>query len=36
MESSKSSEKSREQVLEAGEACKRLLGERFGARRVIL
>jgi predicted nucleotidyltransferase len=36
MESSKPTEKSREQVLEAAEACKRLLRERFGARRVIL
>jgi predicted nucleotidyltransferase len=36
MESSKPTAKSREQVLEAAEACKRLLRERFGARRVIL
>jgi predicted nucleotidyltransferase len=36
MESAKPTAKSREQVLEAAEACKRLLRERFGARRVIL
>jgi predicted nucleotidyltransferase len=36
MESSELTEKRREQVLEAAEACKRLLRERFGARRVIL
>jgi predicted nucleotidyltransferase len=36
MKSSKPTEKSREQVLEAAEACKRLLREHFGARQVIL
>lgn len=36
MESSKATAKSREQVLEAAEACRRLLREHFGARRVIL
>jgi predicted nucleotidyltransferase len=36
MESGKPTTQSREQVLEAVEACKRILRERFGARRVIL
>jgi predicted nucleotidyltransferase len=36
MESSKPTEQNREQVLEAAEACMRLLRERFGARRVVL
>jgi hypothetical protein len=36
MEPSQLTEKRKEQVLEAPEACARLLRERFGARRVIL
>ena len=36
VESLKPTEKRREQILQAAEACKRLLRERFGARRVIL